>query len=500
MKATPGSLEFNQLVISREKLQEEILALIPDFQTFCLNSGYDVIVPVENEGLSVLLPALKKDLEHPRIIPSSSLSSLKPGELNGKRVLIEDVSIYSGKTILKIRNQIRSNFQAKTVDFASIIVFRDMRSRLNFVYSKRLLLTQNQYDWAREAILDYLGGNVLHHHSDPPLWSLRFPRHKRGSFYEVLKELGAFYPLPDYGNDNSNWYHFSLDNIHLSNSKWLPPSIEVEEFIKIRLFVHKTEPKILVLPLFFPVINKETTSDLPSLLAYAGSFFPPEYQPILEFAAEVPRNPYLYFRWISTIGSMLLLCEFHERVLNFGIDLESNSPLMVGPVPNLRNYSCRTEVLNAFEHLMDTMLSNNRQNIKSTMHLPLFDANFSFPRVDKFNWFRETNDQGIEALLPERYLASRIGQVTLQMAVGPSESTGDIADRCLFTFPTLQHLAPNLTTYGMNRALDVLIDSGVVNSCIKTDEIGRIRRGYYVAGESGSLVQTLGYAYEQLTN
>jgi hypothetical protein len=278
-------------------------------------------------------------------------------------------------------------------------------------------------------------------------------------------------------------------------------SVEPEEFIKIRLFIHKKEPIVLVLPLFFPSIPFNIELGLVEILSVAQTYFPSGFDKILQFAEEVPHDPYLYLRWISTVGSMLLLRDFYRKIVVSGLLLSPDDVFLQGPIPNLRNYSCRREVLEAFESVMASLLMSKESDANTSNEMSKIHSVFSFPLSKGLVQYKEPAKPELELVPPEQYLAASIGIVSIDVVNEIKEAGGSeaIPILCEFTYPEVRSAASELTLVGVNRALDVLVDEGLVNLCFKEDANNRIHRGYYVGGESKRrILETLGYAFQDI--
>jgi hypothetical protein len=479
-------------------IKDQVRKLIPDFQQFCLGSDYDLIIPIENEGLSLLLPALQKCNDIPKIVPSSAVKGFDIDKKIHKKILIEDASTYSGVTLLETKNWFIEKYPTTQVDIGSLIVYDKLDAKIEFAYKNYLKLSQNQYDWARESLSNYLISNVFMHYADPPLWQFNFNESQRIRLYETLIDNSTFYSLPNYCDD-CLWHSFSLDNIEVTNSDWMPSFIEVEEFVKIRVFFHKYESKVLILPLFFPVLPSEVLIGLTEILEQASKQFPPELDSVLLYSKEVETEPLLYFRWISTIGSMLLLSKFVQWIKHFGIDLAYSDPFMLGPIPNLFSYSCRKEVLQTFETVMKVML-NNRNYQNDQLHF--ITDNFVFHNIDHVVWYKGEESIETKILIPEKYLAIVLGKKMNNEYKNDHERAKnaiEIINEGGISYPEIKKISGKLSIFGINRALDVLVDEGTLNPCVIKDDKGMIRRGYYIGGESKrSILRTLGYAYEDI--
>lgn len=490
---------YKSLVIDRsESTRVRFLKAIPEFQEFCLSSNYDFIVPIETEGLSLLMPAIKPTTEKPQIIPSSSLSNIPMSDFKGRRILIEDATTYTGKTMERLKRWFEVNHPDAEIEFASLVVFDGFKQKIRFPYKKQLFLSQNEYDWAREGLIEYLNDNVFTYFADPPLWSFTFPKEKRSELYESLAEVGQISKLPSF-DETSQWIRLNIENINIVDRSWLPEFIGVEEIMKIRIFIHKKRPEIRILPLFFPIIPQSLPNvSLVEVMEFASHKFPADFDKVLEYANESENSPEFFFRWISTVGSLLLLKDFMRRLGQIGPAISPNKTFLLGPKPNLRNYSCRTEILESIESLVISSINHLYEGKQRKI-----EDNFSF-KIAQFadEWYTEPAAGDLVHLNPEDFLAIMLGSKLNLSGASNHEANSvrvDILERPNISLVDLGRMADRLNPIGLSRGSDILVDEGYLNPCIVTDKAGNTRRGYYVGGESKrSLLQFLGYTADAI--
>ncbi len=457
------------------EIEEKIRASLDKFVFDCLHSDYDVIVPIQEEGLAIMLPQLRKQRElKPEIIPSNSLDHLDPDKLKGKSVLLVEAAVRSGGELNYVSNKIERNFRVKNTAFACYLVLEEFPYVDDLVIPGFFILTANQYLWAKDVIVEYLLNEVFVHFADPPLWEYVLDQEMSQRLLSLLLQFGHSYIVPEPGE--SDWIRLSLDGIDIQDVGWLHETIEVQQPIKIRVSIHKSNGRVQILPLFYPKVPDETSLPVSKLMECARFAFPTQFNRIIQLSEEVSTSSYNSFRWISAIGSILLLRDLIHIIDS--MDLHLDNIKLSAPIPNLYQYSCSETILSAFEELTRAILKSVPQ--KGQYTLPKMC--FHFRIEEKVDPDSLLLDAPFENNSPQEGLVYALGR-WIKSFNSEAPNTNQTIEKSI-SIEGLHDFFPYMTKEAMSRGLDMLIDEGVVKPRLGRDKKNRVVRTYAPGSES----------------
>lgn len=459
-----------------DTLKDHILARLDEFIIACYEAGYDAIIPIEGEGAALLAPFLflarYSNHPHPEIIPSDSRLTFLNEDYFSKKslkhVLVLDVSIRSGYTLRSVKDQVKERFGIEATG-AAFLVRSDYDDKDNLALKeKAIFLPVLEYEWARDIIIEYLFNNVFVNCGDPPLWQFKFEEARRSQIVHSLLQLGSTYVVPyEFGD----WTRITISNILLEDTSWLPDGVETDTPHKIRVLIHNEESRIRVLPLFFPKV-------------YANNNIPVsegnDYYNLLknEDLSTVIKAPQIYV-WIAQQGSKLLLHDFVQRMKTSSRGVAWDNPELTIPPIDLFRFAQPIKLSKNFETSVSMMLKDSMRQ-ESQLQLPTFA--FRFDKSEQVDFPSAYTVCGkLRGFSPEEACVVVIGK-WIEKVLNESEEPEKLLDIGL-TIHELWNLAKCIPKFGIERAIDVLVDEGFLNPKI-SEVSGYIVRTYGIGGES----------------
>jgi len=477
----------------------EITKLVEDslsnFVESCLKYDCEVLVLIQEEGLAIFLPRLATSRDVNReIIPSSALEHIEINKLDGKKVLLVDAAVRSGGELLSTAEQIKKRFRVKSISYAAFLILEGFPFLNDIVIPEYHVLTSNQYLWARDVLVKFLLNYVFVHFGDPPLWEFNFPRKQRTKLLNTLLDFDNSYIVPSLFEEGE-WLRLSISNIELNDLTWVYPKIELQRPHKIRILIHKQKDIIRVLPVFFPIIPADFLIPISTIVDFARTAFPQNIKNIHFLSKSVSDSPYNAFRWISALGSLLLLRDFVLRVNH--VENLLYDPVLSAPVPDLYQYSCSVTILDAFEKLAKDMTEKIKENNQYELPHPFFNFNISNGRdetslVLKPPYENNSPEEGLT-------FALSIWLHDLTLKSNPEELEKDI-DKGM-PLETLYKLSSFMSPIAFDRALDRQIDEGVIKARLGRDDMQRVVRTYAPGSESiRTHLRSIGRAIDLISN
>jgi hypothetical protein len=466
--------------LGKEEIVQNIRNTIESFVFACINSDFDVIVPVQEEGLAIFLPQLKERKgTSPEIIPSNSLFHIEKDKLKAKTILIVEAAVRTGGEITEITNYIEENFQIKSTSIAAFLVLEEFKHLSELEIPIFHVLSPNQYLWAKEVVVEYLLNEVFVHFADPPMWEFNVTAETKQEITKLLLETGHAYIVPEL-NEDDDWVRVTLDDISLIDRNWLLPEILVQEISKIRILLNKKADIVKVLPLFYPKILSSSKVTVTETLDYAsksGAFDNIDLSEILRLSKEVKLSPYNTFRWVSTIGSILLLGALQSLVPN--LKLDAKKLRLSAPIPNLYQYSCSETILAAFENLARDIIS---LNYVSGIQLALPGMFFKFDESKTAN--NNVDNDCFNEISPIEDLVRTFSKWVNQVYVSNPSNLIDILNKGLPLEDVLENNCESVRYHGYDQALDRLIDEGFIKPRLGYDKNSYLVRTVAPGGES----------------
>lgn len=465
-----------------EEIQNLVREQLPIFVEKALSFDCDAIIPIEDEGLSILIPTLKKwKSEHkiiPTIIPSRALLEDWTAPQNFKRVLVVDASSRRGDTLRNNISEIEKKYNPDIIKSASFMVLEDVTTEVEKLVLPYLSLTGNQYFWAKTEIVNYISSQVFYKWGDPPVWKFNVSEEDLNHIFKTITNKCGCYLFPN--EDKHLIKRITIDNVSIKNIDWLPNGIDVQPFYKIRFFFDFENSAVSILPLFFPKIASENLGTLNQYLQKALPYFPKEINEFFTHSEQIRNTPRNRFRWLSAIGSILLLRDLLIHIDGFNNGLTPECLQLDDPMPNLLTYSCNAETLESLERLVKIIITPQFQNKQYTLPVPIFV-------------FDEQTDPGIvtdfrifhpyEQYKPEWAFLFHISTWINNLYKDfPKEKVKIMLDKGL-SLEELQLEFPFMSRYALDRSLDSLIDEFILRARIEESK-GFYQRTYGPAGET----------------
>jgi hypothetical protein len=450
---------------------------LDDFVLSCLNSDFDIIVPIQEEGLAILLPKLKiRRGKGPEIIPSNSLRHIDKDQLDGKSILIVEAAVRSGGEIKEVTKYIEENFNIKSTSIAAFLVLEGYRNISDLEIPGFHVLSPNQYLWAKDVIVEHLLDEVFVHFADPPMWEFAINSNERHKLLHSLIQSEHAYVIPELNKDD-DWIRISINDIVLNDRDWLIDEIEIQPLHKIRILIHKQKNVIKVLPLFYPKVLVDSNIHVSTIVKYAKKMFPKEFEKIIKLSEEVKPSPYNTFRWVATIGSMLLLRDF--SFLCPGLNLNFGDMKLDTPIPNLYQYSCSDTILNALQEVarsLTKLLSKENQYF-------LFKTVFGFNNTNVNEKTTRALGAPFEINTPEEGLVFAFSKWINRVSTESLYDSNVILDKGI-SLEEVYEYTPYMTKFAVNQSLDRLIDEGLIKLRLGKDRNNYIVRTFVPGGES----------------
>jgi hypothetical protein len=481
------------LILSSSETKAIVSKNLGVFVRRCLESDFDKIVPIEGEGLAVLLPYLA-DYPHKAsdIIPSNSVKFVPDGILRGKKVLVLDVSVSTGHTLFKVAQIIKEKTGVEPA-LAALLVRKEFDQPERLFFQDYLSLLPNAYNWAREVIIEFLLNEVFVHPTDPPLWEIKFPESHKGALIKSLLRFSGSYSLEPTQAEDA-WIRITIDKIALRHSDWLGGMIANDANNKIRVIVNRKKNIARILPLFFPLINTEKRVPISKLIEGAARRLPSEFNKVLENAEKIEsQNPYVAYNWVASVGSLLLFNDFIVLLRNHFPALKIDEVRLAAPVPNIYQYSCDETILKAFEEVAKKFIDTSEKSGQMEFH----DPTFIFSSVD--------SHQIAEAFVMPEHLKYLTSEQALIYALGTKvmEMRDENEDEDLdngFSLAEIENKAQYMNSWAVSYAVDRLVDEGILKPRVGNVSPGYIGRVYVIAGETvrnrleyyGLVAKTLG--------
>jgi hypothetical protein len=493
-----NSIAFVDRNLGRLEIDQVVRNSIENFVSSCLNSDYDVIVPIQEEGLAIFLPQLKERKQvTPEIIPSNSLIHIEKEKLLGKRILVVEAAVRTGGEITEITEYIEKNFQIKSTSIAAFLVLDGFKYINDLEIPIYHVLSSNQYLWAKEVVTEYLLDEVFVHFADPPMWEVGIAPDSRQEFIRVLIESNYAYIVPEL-NKGDDWIRITIDGIILNDRDWLIPEIKLQDIHKIRILLHKRKDIVRILPLFYPKIlatSKLLVKDVLDFAKQESIFNTASFNKVHQLSAEVKLSPYNTFRWTSTLGSILLLRDMQFLIPELKINF--NELKLSAPIPNLYQYSCSETTLIACQSLARDVVKPQTTE----------DKQLSFPKT----FFKFINKQKFDTTLDTTIQSSSDKRAPEEMLVHAfskwingvySDNSPNLIDTLNKGLPIEDILVgnPNIFDFSLDQALDRLIDEGLLKPRLGYDKNNYVVRTFAPGGESIRIyLRSLGRMLESIS-
>ena len=485
-----------------ESTRREVTEKVKTFASECLNEGYDVIIPVESEGLSVLLPTLK-EAPHLEVIPSGWMQYLDPRRFDGKQVLVVDASVEVGETLQSHVNEFSRLFHCEPHQTAIIAHTVFPEQRFSEARVKPLRLDQNRYEWARQCLAELELAHVFVHSGDPPLWEFSYPPEFLAEVAMVVANLGTTYSVGAF----HSWERVSVDLIAPVDKTWLPEEAYIDSACKIRVLLHEQEPLLRVLPLIFPSIPAEHPLSFPRYLRRLQESNQIVPSALVRYADSAAQSPERTFKWIAAYASFLLLRDF-LTLLQLSLpgecsltlkesDVSRSSFLFYDPDFGEELYRCAFDLIAAHLRPPDR-----------TLQPSLPELRFAYKRLSRaeiesaLTGSDSEPTRGAPAVVHlEQALALWLWELSHQ-----SSNPAPYDTHAGLTFSDLHALLqPRVTPLALSRALDILVDEAVLRPRVgRRPRFGKgdsnstfVQRTYAPAGE---LVRRALLAYAMLVS
>lgn len=224
----------------------------------CLSGHYDFVVPIESEGMALLIPFLvdasQKNLK-PEIIPDTVLETLPTGYLTGKSGVALDASIFSGKKAMLTKEKI-ARLGAKELYSAAPVVFEEcpQECRPDMPNQPTVLLDYNGYAWAKEWLIKRQLHQTFPLDGDHLIFVFGGENIQiTQEIFERILRLEKSYLVSSPGDPT---IRLTVDGIKLRDTsnrlgQW---GIWFESVCKIRLFLDRSQPIINAIPIIYPAV------------------------------------------------------------------------------------------------------------------------------------------------------------------------------------------------------------------------------------------------------
>lgn len=367
MKSNSTSENINQYtgltsLSNSTEVTKYIIENIEQFANGVLHYPCDAIVPIEDEGLSILIPLIKeKKYLADNLIPSKAIDNdWFPQNTKISKVLLVDASARTGQTLHNYFEKVKTKFNLSDdqIDVAAFITLKTEQNFFKEFALPTLFLDANQYGWAKEAIINYLFDHVQYRWSDPPLWKIDFSSQELKNILDSITTKTNCYLFPD--ENQYGILRATINEIKLNDSSWLLDNENYDSDLKIRLFFDYKNNQLKILPLFFPIIKEDNFSPLQSHLEKCKPYLQDEtVEELINTSKCIPNKPYYIFRWISAIGSLFLLNDFMNQILSYCPELKLNPLKIEEPIPGLPYYSYDKKVGEILETAINNLFLNN---------------------------------------------------------------------------------------------------------------------------------------------
>lgn len=497
--------QISPISVSRIESRKLIENSLPGFIAFCLDSEADFIVPIQNEGLAILLNSLKDrpDLTR-KIFPSSSLAFLPEKEINdhilGKKGLVIDVSIRTGHSLTTWKN-IVENMSGVAPICAALLVHSESSQKVELANPSPIFLAPNSYLWGRELIVELLMNTVIIQPGDPPMWDWKIESSSYNSILTAVLEMGNAFNIPG-GNTNAEWYRVSIDSIIPTHSLKQLARFEISQPLRLRLSFNKHQNLVKILPLVFPKIPKHETTPIRGFLNHFSKELGVDLSTLSELAIGVPSTPIHLFRWVSASLSVLLLKDFFLRLRNYGLAPSESDISISAPVPNIYQYSCPKEVIDEFEefgkkviHGVSSTGPAESKQLEFTEQHYIFsdDADSRFKNPFQLSGLHSncSPEEGLQVFFAGWLLDTESDN----NQVKPTE---EVIERTLangIPFDRLIRKIDYMSPKAIGRAVDKLIDEGVLKPKVHLGDDDKYQRTYSIGTETiRRRLRTLGIA------
>ena len=447
---------------------------------------YDFIIPIEDEGLAILIPYLRKNIDlTKKVIPSRAIEEgiVDERKLNEKRLLLVDLSARSGRTLIAFNDLINENYNS-LVDSFSFIGLKGVIENSRIPIKSKLIFDENYYFLSKQYLTKYIFENVFIKWSDPPLWRIQISSSDFRFFKDNISKLRNYYTI---NNGSFETYEIlTIYNIGLNNDKWISKDIKLENNSKIRFRYEEKTECLEILPLVFPKIKTNIDLSVTEMLKKMEEFLPLDFSDLISHSKKIPSKEYFLYRWFSTIGSLLLFLDFLNQEL-LPNTFKTDDLFLSGPVPNLLHYSCNKEVFRIIEELTKKIILERKSINQPGLLEPNFIIeNYSDELGKPKNYMKEYAE-----FIPQRAFEYHLGKLINQ----EKKSSGTMAELMMkegWTFQEIKNKFDFLSNQELNYVLDLLIDEGVLRTRMKVSD-GYLERSYAPAGESISRkLETIG--------
>jgi hypothetical protein len=455
-----GLREISQLV--RERL--------PEFSTHCLSDENQLIVPIESEGMAILLPYLSgRDFD--RIIPDTMLGSVPVEEVCGREVLVVDASVSRGLRMLSVVTRLREDLKAKRVRTAAFVVHKECKPERVPEY-KAAILSPTQYSWAKWALAEQHLDQITALDGDHPQYVFRIARGDADQLTAAIRRLGTSYELP--GDERRSVRRLTVDAVEVNDpTDWLPRETRLESVTKVRVFIENSQgegaSRFSILPILYPAIPVDTKCEDDKCRGFAIDTGLCRVASQNESALWPSRQ---CFKCVALHSSLELLLEFMGRLRvelpkDFEFRLDIDEPALLRA---FQLYDRKTgaaiwlEIQKKISRAID-MDANGEQ------------GQLSFP---KFNFDQERSEELLRrqvtgparvcgAYSPEIQVGLEIASWWYREMGSGRNNVGD--DSCGLSFSELcQRLKGQVSQLAISRSLDLLLDEGILRprTCIST--------------------------------
>lgn len=232
----------------------------------CLFGNYDFVVPIESEGMGLLLPfLLQEESVKTEIIPDTVIKTLGKGYLDGKTGVMLDASLFEGKKLQRTR-EILEALGPKRVYSAVPVVFEESKEevRPDLPGQAGLILDFNKYAWAKEWLVNRQLRQPFPLDGDHLIFGFEMP--DISMVDEVLK---AIINLPTsylVSKPDDEVIRLTVDGVTLRDpmNGLQQAGIWFESVCKIRLFFHRKLPRIFAIPIIYPGVSTNVDFDVSS--------------------------------------------------------------------------------------------------------------------------------------------------------------------------------------------------------------------------------------------